>query len=234
MIIAPNFCISAKAQSPEWTYDEDNTGQEDWGAITGYEICRDGTNQSPVNITYTKTSNLPPLNFKYNQANVTLKLNRQSFIMNAADGGTIVDGDKSYILQSIEIHSPSAHRVRDTFYPAEIHLIHKNTSGDLLIVAVFVNIGADNPAIEEMLKYVASNNPNSFIFKSGELLPKSYAYYAYNGSIPYPPCTENVQWRVIKTPITISSQQLGGITRYTGRNTRLPQPVYMRDVLESE
>lgn len=233
LLLASSSCIASENNNQNWSYDDDSTGQEDWGTIKGYEICEFGTNQSPVNIAYTKTLNLPPLNFKYSQANVTLKLNKQSFIMNVTDGGTIIDGNKSYILQSIEIHSPSSHRIRDRFYPVEIHLIHKDASGNSLIIAILTEIGNNNSAVETLLKQTNLHSIDKFTFNSDELLPTSRAYYSYNGSLPYPPCTENVKWRVLKTPITISTQQFSNITKYTGRNTRLPQPLYMRDVLES-
>lgn len=225
-------CIAAGEQNPVWSYDDDYTGQEEWGAMKGYEICRDGTKQSPVNISFTDTLSLPPINLNYKQASGTLVVTDKSFIMQVADGGILVYGDKSYILQTIEIHSPNEHKIREKFYPAEIHFIHKGSSGDLLIVAVFADVGNENPAIETMLKHAAAKD--KFTVDINSLLPALKTYYSYDGSLPYPPCTENVHWKIIKTPITISHNQLSLIGSYVGRNARLPQPLYIRRVLENQ
>ncbi len=217
-----------------WSYDDDYTGQEDWGAVKAYAVCESGTHQSPINITYTKPDKLPALNFKYNNAEGVLKLEpNRSFIFYAVNGGKLTIGDDTYSLHSIEIHSPSSHRVKDGFYPAEIHLIHKNEKGDMLIVAEFVNIGAENPAIAKMIKQITERNLDKFSVNTDSLVSNNQSYYAYDGSLPYPPCTENAHWKIMKHPITISREQLSFIARIIGRNSRLPQPVYMREVLES-
>lgn len=228
-------CMAAEEKpAPDWTYDDDRTGQEDWGAIPGYETCESGMQQSPIIISYTKSSYLPALNFKYNNATGLLSITRKSFIMNVANGGELIDGNNKYTLQSIELHSPGGHRIHDTFYPLEIHLIHKNSKGDLLIVAIFANIGADNQAISDMIRSAYSHDKSrQFTAHLTSLLNNGQSYYSYAGSLPYPPCTENVQWRIIKAPVTISHEQLSTITKFIARNTRLPQPVYIREVLEN-
>lgn len=232
-LIISNACVAASNPAPDWSYDDDYTGQEDWGAVEEYKSCRLGTNQSPVNISFAKTSNLPPLNFTYNKADGSLNITNKSFIMEVTKGGALIDGKNSYILQTIEIHSPSGHKIKDIFYPLEIHLLHKNSDGDFIIVAVFANIGNANPSIEGILKQASSRNAEIFTVNTTSLFANLNSYYSYKGSLPYPPCAENVQWRIIKTPITISREQLSKITKLIGRNTRLPQPLYMRDVLEN-
>lgn len=230
-----DVCRAAgKEALPVWSYDDDRTGQDDWGAIPGYETCESGTQQSPIIISYTKSANLPALNFKYDKATGSLNITNKSFILEVTKGGTLIDGKNKYTLQSIELHSPSEHRIRDAVYPLEIHLIHKNSKGDLLIVAVFANIGTANQTIADMIKQAYSNNKTGqFTADLTSLFNNTGSYYSYSGSLPYPPCTENAQWRIVKTPITISHEQLSAIVRFIGRNTRLPQPVYMREILES-
>ena len=233
MLLTPAFCMADDENAPVWSYDDDYTGQEDWGAIPVYETCRSGMEQSPINISYTKLSDLPRLNFEYSKATGSLNITNKSFIMKITKGGTFLDGKVKYTLQNIEIHSPSGHKVKSAFYPLEIHLIHKNDDGNLLIVAVFANIGYANRSIDDILKPLFSNKAEQFTADLTSLLNNLESYYSYSGSLPYPPCTENVQWRIIKNTITVSSEQLSKITKIIGRNTRLPQPIYMRDVLEN-
>lgn len=225
--------VLSELEIPTWTYDEDYTGQEDWGAHEGYEICRNGFSQSPVNVGYTKSTNLPALISRYKPAMYRLVSDHQSLIAKVNDGGKLVIDKKSYPIQRIEIHSPSEHRIKDFFFPAEIHIFHKNLNGVVLGIAIFANVGdQQNSALQEILK----NNDNKkirFKMNASDLLPKQLGYYSYKGSLPYPPCTENIEWRILKTPISISQEQLGKIGKIIGRNSRLPQPLYVREVLES-
>jgi len=215
----------------EWTYDDDYTGQEDWGNIKGYELCNDGKAQSPITISYTKNVTLPPFRAEYKTANAKLETSDKSFIINLKNAGEISVDGISYSLQKIEFHSPSEHVIRDNYYPLEIHLVHKSATGKILIIAIFANKGFENSALAPISKTTVSQN---FELNFGELLPKSLGYYSYTGSLPYPPCTEGVKWLIMKSPITISSPQLAGITKFFGRNARLPQPVYLREILETE
>jgi carbonic anhydrase len=225
VLFLPNMCFAV----PNWSYDDDYTGQEEWGNLKGGALCSTGTQQSPIVISYTKSANLPPLNFGYISALGELNTSEKSFIVNIKNGGVVAEGKNVYNLQKIELHSPSEHEIRDKISPLEIHLIHKNKNGEILIVAIFANLGDENPAFAAML----NNIKQRFTINTNDLLPKATAYYAYNGSLPYPPCSEGVKWRVIKSSITISKAQLTAITAVIGRNARLPQPVYMRQILET-
>jgi carbonic anhydrase len=40
------------------------------------------------------------------------------------------------------------------------------------------------------------------------MLPESKAYYGFDGSLTTPPCSEGVKWMVLKTPMTVSPEQV--------------------------
>ncbi len=222
------------APLPYWSYDDDYNGQEDWGYTKGYEICESGANQSPITIGQTKTAILPKLEFYYKDIGGLLMITDKSFIFKIKEGGMLNYNNMSYALQTIELHSPSGHRIRNKFYPLEIHLIHKDVHGNTIIIAVFARIGEGNPALEQILTQAQEKNLKRFTVNNIlSLISSEYSYYAYDGSLPYPPCTEGVKWKILKTPITISNDQLGKIVEYIGRNTRLPQPLYIREILET-
>lgn len=93
------------------------------------------------------------------------------------------------------------------------------------------------------------------------LLPANWDYYLYNGSLSVPPCTQNVWYVVLKTPVSISIEQRdafratisavqGNKLLYTpaasappfgvalpwastqGLNSRMPQRLFNRTVYE--
>lgn len=221
------FCLAPGAlpAAPAWTYDDDYTGQEDWGSIPGYETCAAGTSQSPVVISYT-TTQAPALALEYSAAKGTFVRSNTTFAINISGGGAATDGTQLYKLSRIELHTPSEHMIKDDFYPVEIHLIHKNARGQRLIVAVFAGLGAPNPTLAAMLAGERRLDPSG-------LLPATRGYYGYDGSLTAPPCSEGVKWRVLKTPIAISHAQLAALGKLVGRNARLPQPLYLRTVTET-
>jgi carbonic anhydrase len=46
-----------------------------------------------------------------------------------------------------------------------------------------------------------------------------FSYYTYMGSLPHPPCTENVKWIILSTPVGVYEYI---ITRMTEAMTKLP------------
>ncbi len=124
--------------------------------------------------------------------------------------------------------------MRGAFTPLEIELVHKNDKGEMLILSIFAKTGAENAALNALTKHMPTRTvPTSFTFNPATLLPAKPGYYAYTGSITVPPCTEGVQWRIYKENITVSKEQLTALATFIGRNARLTQPAYMREVQET-
>ena len=67
------------------------------------------------------------------------------------------------------------------------------------------------------------------------LLPKDGKYYHYYGSLTTPPCTEGVNWSVLKTPIEVSEEQIQKFKTLMGFDDNRPVlPLNKRFVLESQ
>jgi carbonic anhydrase len=224
---------------PVWSYDDDYTGQDDWGSLKGYEAC-DSTSQSPIVISSTTYK---PQSFTLHYRPVSAFISSQperSLIATLQTDKPLsfIEGKDDYYLQRIEFHSPSEHHIRDTFYPLEIHFVHTSDKHKTLILAVFADTGLPNPALTPLLQQTLPNAESKAAavdFDPSQLLPAdTKRYYAYTGSLTYPPCTEGVEWRVLHQPISLSEPQLRAITDVVGRNARLRQPVYMRTVSETQ
>ena len=77
----------------------------------------------------------------------------------------------------------------------------------------------------------ASENPN-FLFDIDTVLPEDRRTFRYSGALTTPPCSEQVQWLLIKAPGTVAPSQAGMFHSIIGYNARYTQPVHGREVLE--
>lgn len=234
---APNTSTILMPSPIGWSYDGDSDGQQSWAELSpANKLCQFGVQQSPIDITRTFTASPDAsLRFFYDRSKVKLHHARHSPVISIDTNNRIVDNGQSYRLVHIEIHSPSEHTINGASFPVELQLVHQDFQLNILIVSVLVNIGDINYALAPILGLLPSSegSPVMSEFNPSLILPVENGYYSYTGSITVPPCLEGVQWRVMKSPITISEIQLETITKLTGRNSRETQPLYARQVMES-
>ena len=112
--------------------------------------------------------------------------------------------------------------------------MHKSDSGQLAVVGAMMKIGAANPVIENIWKNAPTQKGSKSVeavqVNAADLLPQSKDYYAYEGSLTTPPCSEGVLWHVLKSPIEISQQQLQIFQALFPVNARPVQPLAGRVV----
>lgn len=237
--ILPHAALAAAEEAPgSWTYDGDQNGQEEWASLSqNYITCEIGTAQSPVRIGSTQTAKLPELVFQYKPAKAHMRFLEHALEITVDDAQVLVDNGHRYALKNIRFHSPSEHMVRGVAYIAEIEFMHLDANGNRLMLSVFVEPGNQaNEALKDALDHAPdrSGKAYDFTFDPGTLLPQAHGYFSYTGSMTVPPCKEGVEWRVLMQPISLSENQISQVTRIVDRNARLPQPVYMRTIKESQ
>jgi carbonic anhydrase len=221
----------------EWSYDGEDDNQEYWGNLSvEYATCLLGLEQSPINVTYVDTDTLSVLATLYQDSSVRATYKNNALELAVDTENTLSIDGKNYTLKRIMFHSPGEHTVRDKFYVAEIQFIHEDEKGQMLIVSSFIETGdRTNNALDEILQQLPTKDgqENTYIINPSDLLPQKRGYYSYTGSLTYPPCTEGVQWRVLKHPIIITDLQLRSLALFLGRNSRMTQPAYNRVVKET-
>jgi carbonic anhydrase len=157
-----------------------------------------------------------------------------------------VQGDNSitvrgsnYRLLQFHFHTPSEEQINFKRFPMVAHLVHKNNEGQLAVVAVLLDDGAANPAIDKVWTYMPLDTNDRVRMPQGllnpsELLPTDQRYYQFMGSLTTPPCTEGVLWMVMKQPVTISKAQYKLFTQLYPANARPVQPLNGRPVREAQ
>lgn len=224
------------ADKPLWDYLSGALDDEDWEKLSpDYETCLDGQEQSPVAIGDTKKIALEPLVFDYKQSDVVVQRRELTLIVQFWGTSKLVSEGEDYFLKQIRFHSPAEHDVKDTTLPLEMHFIHQTAEGKVIIVAVQADVGKSNEAMQAIVEHLPGRGvpEQKMQMNPSGLLPKTGGQYVYYGSLSWPPCTEGVQWRVMKSPITISKEQLKAIEHLLGRNARLPKALNGRTILET-
>ena len=121
----------------------------------------------------------------------------------------------------------------------EVHLVHKSADGNLAVVGILLERGKQNPALQKLLDHVSAdinqvNLVNGVMVNAADLLPQERSVFHYSGSLTTPPCSENVNWYVMKTPVDVSDAQVNQFKSIIGENARPLQPMYWRPMLTSE
>ncbi len=202
-------------------------------------LCDSGRRQSPIDIQTTSQRPLPPLEFHYQSAPLRIADDGHTVRVRFAPGQALHIGRERYTLQQFHFHTPGGDRIAGEEFPMAAHLLHKSASGQLLAMVVLFRIGAENALLNMLLPLIPAradgdHSPAGVRVDASSLLPAARGYYRYTGSLTAPPCTEGVDWLVMKQPLELSSAQL---TRYRQRfadNARAVQPVNHRVVLESQ
>lgn len=221
-----------------WTY-EGAEGPGHWAELSkDYAACGLGRHQSPVNITATVKTKLPPIEFNYRPSPLKIVNNGHTIQVNYGDGSEIRVGTDRYRLVQYHFHTPSEEQVNGRSYDMVAHLVHKNDAGQLAVVAVLFTSGRADAALEPVWRNMPDGaGPERAVagaqVNAADLLPAARGYYTFEGSLTTPPCSEGVRWLVLKQPVEMSAAQLAAFRRVFPHNVRPVQPLNDRIVKES-
>lgn len=216
-----------------WGYAGEE-GPEHWGELNpDYTACADGSAQSPVDLTAARGEDLPDIVFNYGESHLNILNNGHTVQVNYDAGSSITVDGVPYELLQFHFHTGSEHTIAGKQYPLEFHLVHRNAEGGLAVVGVMATEGAENPAFADILAHAPAEETAAAVVEgvmvaAESLLPEGRLYYAYDGSLTTPPCSEGVKWHVLTTPIELSAAQIETLASILHGNFRPVQPLHDR------
>jgi carbonic anhydrase len=247
--------------TPHWGYTG-GTGPEEWKNLSDeYVLCGSGRRQSPVDIWNEVPADLYPLRFQYQPIPLLVLNNGHTLQANYNTAGraetvdiggkaypvqsepvyssTLMMGDVPYKLLQFHFHTPSEHARNGQRYAMEVHLVHKSADGNLAVLGILLRQGRENPTLQKLLDHVSSdigkvNSAQGVTINAADLLPADREVFHYSGSLTTPPCSENVNWFVMKTPVDVSDTQVKRFEKLIGKNARPLQGMHWRLMLTSE
>jgi len=220
-----------KHEQKHWDYSQN--GPTHWEEFS--KTCGKGNYQSPVNIIPGKTMSMDPeydLEMHDDITGVARIIdNGHSIKVTPEHGGSITLNGQKFNLLQFHFHGKSEHTINGKRYDMVAHMVHQNPkTKQLAVVAVFFTEGKENKVLEKIIHNVGGKvkiNPQDFV-------PLQTAhYYHYVGSLTTPPCSENVQWYLLKTPQPATKEQIAHFRKYYVDNERPIQELHDR-VIDSK
>jgi len=227
--------------SKKWNYNESFL----WG--NDYPQCN-GLLQSPIDINTDEVQECRTL------CNVVPRIKPSKCFLNYKNKTISIKYDTGsyteyegvlYELKEITIHTPSLHTIDGQRYDLEICLAHKLTDNSSdnagVMLCCLFEAGPHFGDPENFISQIIYNIPTEEIDYDKEIkisnnwsanwvIPKESPYFSYNGSLPYPPCTQVYKTIVYEKIGKIGSTNIETFKRYLGNVARPLRPKGARSV----
>ena len=234
---APEPAPAPAAHNGHWSYEGAN-GPQAWARLSPeYAKCGSGERQSPIDIRDGMKVDLEPITFEYRPSSFKVVDNGHTIQANVGGWNSMRVMGRRFRLVQFHFHRPSEEAIDGRQFEMVVHMVHKDSEDRLAVVAVLIEGGARQPAIQAVLNNLplekgmeASAAVN---VDPAQILPENRRYYTYMGSLTTPPCSEDVLWIVMKQPVQASAEQLDLFARMYPMNARPIQSAAGRTIKES-
>ena len=224
-----------------WGYEGDESPDK-WGSLDEhYRVCGGGPFQSPIALTSTGTSvHHETLHLEYAPAEFHAVNNGHTIQLNCEhDEDYLQLNGHPYKLIQGHFHAPSEHTVNGEQFPMALHLVHLDEYDHIAVVGIPIRVGAENAVLKPIFDELPAKKGDRIDHPEIKLdLPNLVAnekqFFHYLGSLTTPPCTENVQWLFMESPIEVSQAQLDAFVAVIGKNARPIQPGNQRMITHDE
>ena len=201
----------------EWSYSGEY-GASHWAELDPEYMPCQGIHQSPINIVPDKAqdANLD-IEFHYHSFLADLVNNGHTLIERIIEPRALTFNHEDYTLLQFHFHTPSEHHVMGKEYPMEIHFVHQNAAGRYTVVAVLIEEGSNENRFLLHFMNVLPTHVNEEIRSKERADPietfpaHPEDFYYYDGSFTTPPCTEGVNWIVLREPVQAKREQIEAI-----------------------
>ena len=221
----------------------------DHGASWTQDSCG-GSKQSPINIVPADAKDDPDLKLDLSDIptlkKVTVATKDHAVQVNQKEDETNTlqffntEGKQTeYEFLQFHFHSPSEHTIDGKRYDAEVHFVHLADGGSkLLVVGVIFDTSVDEewPGDDFLDDFDWENLGKEEVtiaskFFLNELPTKGF--YHYEGSLTTPPCSETVNWFVMKSVQYIHPDDLSYMQKHFGKeNYRVTLPLGSRTLYQ--
>lgn len=238
--IAALMAVPAQAANDK-SYDYGaEKGAEKWGQLhSDFAICESGNMQSPIDLAGANAVGNVAVSVDYKSGPLAVTNKGLTVQADFASGSTMTSGGTPFNLIQIHFHTPSEHAISGKRFPLTGHFVHATADGKLGVLGVMFEEGAAN---SELAKILAAAPSSKSDVKAGSgqmidpaaMLPDDLAVYRYMGSLTTPPCSEGVNWHVLRDSVTASKEQIASFATLMGDSARPVRALNNRLVVAPE
>ncbi len=239
-LLAVCATVPAAAQQKDWSY-EGKQGPLNWAHLDpSWRACSEGKQQSPIDIKGARlSSDAKPIEFHYISSSMTLVNTGHTVEVQPKPGSYIIADGTRYDLVEFHFHHPGEEPVNGKLSDMSVQFVHKSADGKVAIIAVRLNETTIANVLlaglwEHLPKTAGATDKMTQFLNPGALLPVDRGYWAYDGSLTAPPCTEGVRWFVMQQMVDISRDQRRAFAALYKVNSRLLQDRHGRKIVASE
>ncbi len=226
-----------------WGY-AGSEGPDYWGDLSPANVdCKIGKRQSPIDIQLQSPNfgiSDAGIYLDYNDVNLDIVNNGHTIQVNISGNNEALINGKKYKLLQFHFHAPSEHTINSNHIPMEAHLVHIAADGELAVIGVLMKEGEENSFISKIFNHMPADShkghnkvkSSKLKVNTNDILPASKEHWHYMGSLTTPPCTQIVEWYLLKEPISISSAQLAQFHKLYNGNARPTLPLNKRVILQ--
>lgn len=216
-----------------WNYSDKGANQ--WSELDPkWKVCQIGEFQSPIDIQTKKIiKEKIDLEFAYTSPSKRIINNGHTLQVEYKKGNSIKWMGETYNLVQFHLHTPSENKINSKGFPLEAHFVHENKSGKLLVVAMLFKEGNPNETIQAIVDALPLKKDEEKKFQIKVNPFEKLAFYSFKGSLTTPPCSEDVQWIVMKQPFQASKEQILALHQVMGDNARNTQNLANRTIYET-
>ena len=221
-----------------WRY-EGASGPYEWHQLKPeWALCGSGRLQAPIDIREAEPAALPELGFVYRSSQLRVAELGNVLVVRVGSGMSLRTDGGRYALETFQFHRPGEVRFRGRAPEVAIHLHHRDAGGKRLVVVVgLAPGGTDNAVLAQVLANLPDGAGQNRLSEGRVdltgLLPQMRGYYHFSGSLSAPPCTEGVEWLVLKSPLEVSAAQLAALASRLPYSARPVQPLNGRKVSQT-
>src|SRR5687767_4039302 len=131
--------LDAQHGEQHWSY-AGPTGPQRWTAL-GYEQCDDGA-QTPIDLSDEQPADPLALRAAYGRWHEPAFTNNGHTVLLLPQGANTLEvAGRAYELLQVHAHVPSEHTLGGHRFAAELHAVHRDAAGGLLVLGTFVETG---------------------------------------------------------------------------------------------